>query len=562
MLFVTTGAPVPTNNMLSPYFLDTAGNFMNYTADGFTNAAYTHTSLTGVDSNSIVSLAGGGAVSGTTNVYALRTAGALTGTATDSLVIDSGGLILASASTHTAPIAFGSAEGVIFDTGVNNTLSGKLTGSGGLIKAGSGITTLNASNSATLSGPVTINQGTLRVVSDVGALASGSVITLNGGALEVYNTLTSVTHIFTNAIVLGNLGGMLGATTIKTGVFIGNITGGAGTGPLMLYATGNAYMEIAGTNSYTGGTVISLQTAARISVQPQSSLGTGDVTVDGGGSASTFSTIMLQGDTNISSVARVFLVNSGSRIYFNSANPSIGSLEGNGFVLLGVTSLGGPGQTANTRLTVGGNNLSTEFFGRISDMSSCFIAGGQAYNQLAKVGTGTLTLWGENAYMGGTVISNGTLTVNNYINTNGWVAVYPQGTLDGIGTVGPVTNLGGTVKGKLFTSGLTQGAGAVLQVAMNGAGAGQYDVLTVTGPVNLAGSTLTLTLNFAPTPGQTFTILNNTSANPIVGEFTCGRKVSGIYNGKTYWFSVNYQGGDGNDIVLACIPSGSVFTFH
>ena len=32
--------------------------------------------------------------------------------------------------------------------------------------------------------------------------------------------------------------------------------------------------------------------------------------------------------------------------------------------------------------------------------------------------------------------------------------------------------------------------------------------------------------------------------------------------GRLQWFTVNYQGSDGNDIVLTCIPSGTVFSFH
>jgi fibronectin-binding autotransporter adhesin len=547
-VLIASGLPATVNNMLPPWLLNPAGGFMNYTVDGFTNVVYTHTSLAAVDSSSLVNLAGGSAVAGTKNVHALRTAGALTGGLTDSLVIGSGGLILASASTHTAPIAFGSAEGVIFDTGVNNILSGKLTGSGGVTKVGSGLLTLNADNSATLSGPVTVNQGTLRL-GVVGALATNSLITLNGGAFEA-----NVAQTVTNALVLGKLGGMLGADTAKTLYFAGSITGGAGTGPLTLYATGNAYMELAGINSYPGGTLVSRNVAVRVSVQPQSSLGTGDVTVDGGGSANPASTLILQGDANISSGARVLLANSGSKIMFASANPRIGSLEGNGFVLLGVFAFGA-GQTGHTRLTVGGNDQNTEFFGRIIDTSSCLVAGGLAYNQLVKVGSGNLTLWGENTCKGGTIISNGTLTVNNVINPAGWVTIASQGTLDGIGTVGPVTNLGGTVSGSVRMPSLVLGSGSKVGVTLNGGTAvSQYSQLSVQGPVNLNGSTLQLTLGFAPAVGQSFTILNGAS---VTGQFANGSMINASYGGKAYAFSITTVG---NTVVLTVMPQGTIIT--
>jgi len=174
------------------------------------------------------------------------------------------------------------------------------------------------------------------------------------------------------------------------------------------------------------------------------------------------------------------------------------------------------------------------------------------YNQLAKIGTGTLTLWGENAYKGGTVISNGTLTVNNYINTNGWVAVYPQGTLDGIGTVGIVSNLGGTVRGSIHTPSLVLGSGSTVEAVLNGATpVSEYSQLSVQGAVDLNNSTLLVTLGFAPVVGQTFTILNGSS---VIGQFASGGKVTALYNGRTYDFSITNTG---SAVVLTVIPQGT-----
>jgi autotransporter-associated beta strand protein len=68
---------------------------------------------------------------------------------------------------------------------------------------------------------------------------------------------------------------------------------------------------------------------------------------------------------------------------------TIGSLEGEGSVLLGANSL-----------TVGSNNRNATFAGVI-----------QGLGGLTKIGTGTLTLSGSNTYTGGTTVSAGTLLV-------------------------------------------------------------------------------------------------------------------------------------------------------
>ena len=68
-----------------------------------------------------------------------------------------------------------------------------------------------------------------------------------------------------------------------------------------------------------------------------------------------------------------------------------------------------------------------------------------------------------------------------------------------------------------------------------------------------SGITLNLQLGFAPVPGTTLKLVDNTSANPISGTLL-GVPQNGIvtatFGGRTYYFHVSYTGGDGNDIVL------------
>ncbi|MFZ2278024.1 MAG: cadherin-like beta sandwich domain-containing protein, partial [Prosthecobacter sp.] len=62
-----------------------------------------------------------------------------------------------------------------------------------------------------------------------------------------------------------------------------------------------------------------------------------------------------------------------------------------------------------------------------------------------------------------------------------------------------------------------------------------------------------VSLNYAPAPGTTLTVVNNTSLGFISGTFsnlTQGQLVNLTYNGVTYPFVASYYGGTGNDLVL------------
>ncbi|MEI7953810.1 MAG: cadherin-like beta sandwich domain-containing protein [Verrucomicrobiota bacterium] len=60
-------------------------------------------------------------------------------------------------------------------------------------------------------------------------------------------------------------------------------------------------------------------------------------------------------------------------------------------------------------------------------------------------------------------------------------------------------------------------------------------------------------LNFAPSPGTSLTMVNNTSDDPINGRFhnlAQGQIVRLVHDGVTYPFVANYYGGSGSDLVL------------
>jgi hypothetical protein len=143
------------------------------------------------------------------------------------------------------------------------------------------------------------------------------------------------------------------------------------------------------------------------------------------------------------------------------------------------------------------------------------------------------------------------------------VMVDLNGVLSGSGTIaGALTARasgviapGGNV-GRLAIGNFTAESGSVLQLEINGTGAGLFDQLAVNGTVNLSGI-IQLVLGFAPPQGSSFMVLDNDGSDAIAGMFSNGPLLSAQFNGQTYFFEVGYAGGTGNDVVLNVIPEPS-----
>jgi len=232
----------------------------------------------------------------------------------------------------------------------------------------------------------------------------------------------------------------------------------------------------------------------------------------------------------------------------NSPGLTIGSLEGSGSVRLGANNL-----------TAGANSASTTFSGVMQDGGF----GGGTGGSLTKTGTGTLTLSGANTYTGATMVNGGTLLVNGSTSSSSAVTVNSGGTLGGTGLIGgPVTvasggNLSpGTSPGILNTGAVTLNSGSNFLIDINGPTVGtDYDQLNVTGTVTLNGGNLVLTIGGTLTVGEQFTIINNDLGDAVVGMFAQG---SSVTSGSDT-FSINYAGGDGNDVTLTVVPEPSTW---
>ncbi|MBK7094711.1 MAG: hypothetical protein IPH57_06600 [Saprospiraceae bacterium] len=82
-----------------------------------------------------------------------------------------------------------------------------------------------------------------------------------------------------------------------------------------------------------------------------------------------------------------------------------------------------------------------------------------------------------------------------------------------------------------------------------------YDQVQVTGTVTLGGSlNLILLSGYTPVSGAQFIIISNDGTDAVSGQFAQAKTVSS----GGYVFSINYAGGDGNDVVLTACGAGVV----
>ena len=247
--------------------------------------------------------------------------------------------------------------------------------------------------------------------------------------------------------------------------------------------------------------------------------------------------------------ARVQVFGNGSLDIASHDRPgvTIGSLAGTGIVYLG-----------GNNLTVGGNGLSTTYSGLMRDGGHPGGLGSRdAGGSLTKVGTGTLTIAGSNTFTGTTTIEAGTLildgSITSAVSVNG-------GILAGSGTARAVTvNSGGTLSpgnspGILDVVGnLTLSLGSTYLVDLNGSAVGtQYDQTSVTGAIFLEDVLLSLRLGGPLLAGEQFTILSNDGTDAVTGLFG-GLPEGGIFTADGQTFTISYQLGDGNDVVLTAV---------
>ncbi|PVI09798.1 autotransporter-associated beta strand repeat-containing protein [Salmonella enterica] len=307
----------------------------------------------------------------------------------------------------------------VLELNTGGTFDNAISGSGQVVKSGDKMLTLSGANS--YSGGTLISDGTL-VASNVEALGSGdvtndAVLELNtGGTFDnVISGSGKVEKSGDDALTLSGSNTYTGGTLISGGTLVASNVEALGTGDVTDNATlalnaggdftnniggtgrveksGDQTLTLSGSNTYTGGTLISSGTLVATSVD---ALGTGNVTNN--------ATLALNtgGDfiNNIGGTGRVeksgddALTLSGSNTYTGGTLISGGTLVAND-----VNALGTGDVTDNATLALNA----------VGDFNNAIGGSGK----VEKSGDDTLTLSGSNTYTGGTLISGGTLVASN-----------------------------------------------------------------------------------------------------------------------------------------------------
>jgi len=164
----------------------------------------------------------------------------------------------------------------------------------------------------------------------------------------------------------------------------------------------------------------------------------------------------------------------------------------------------------------------------------------------------SLTLTG--AITGGfplTLVGAGTVTLGG--DASGSPVISEVRELVVSGATGPVTAAAGSrVSGTGSIGGFVLPSGAALAVDVSGNGA---DHLTVTGAVQLDGA---LDLRMTSPPSGDVLLLDNAGTAPVSGSFAGLPEGAALTAGGRSW-TITYQGGDGNDVVLRqVLPSAEL----
>ena len=443
--------------------------------------------------------------------------------------------------------------------GSTTTFTGSIAnGSAGalaVLKTGAGAFVNNAA--ATYSGGLTISQGSYQTSSTTGA-GSGTV-TLNDANTGANNTSFLISFSaanIANPFVVANAG--TGTTTVGSNagtsvdIFTGNFQVNK---PLTLQGVNTDRTTYQGTFSGNVGT-LTINGGARTTMEATNTY-LGNVVLAGSGTKLQIGTSAASSNV-IPDTASVD-VGAGATFFLNTQAESINALTDNGTVALNGVSL--------STLTIGAGDGSGTFSGTMSGLIS-----------IVKTGVGTEAFASPLTYTGagGTVINNGTLLVTNTTGSGtstGSATVNPGAVLGGTGIItGAVTVNGGRVSpntdsatGTLTTGPLTFATtDDNYNVQVTGTVAGSlYDQLSAasTSAANIALGSGNVVLNFSmgyvASPGDAYTIINNTTTGTTTGTF------AGLPNNSTFFsggqaFNINYGSGTGNDVVITRIANPTI----
>jgi autotransporter-associated beta strand protein len=352
------------------------------------------------------------------------------------------------------------------DNTSNLIYNGVLTGTGSIVKTGTGMFTTGGGSANTNTGALTINAGTWEIAktASVSAIDDSATVTIaNGGTLRFNSTNAAY-----SGEIIGSLSGAAGSVVDNAGAnpllltigangasstFAGTITD-SGAGALSLSKTGAGTLTLSGTNSYVGTTTISAGAIQIGDGGTTGTLGTGNV-VNNASLIFNRSDSATVGNT-ISGTGTLTQAGGGTTI-FTATNTYSGSTTINA----GTLQLGAGGTTGsiNTAAIVDNGTLAINRSNAYA-LSNTISGTGSVSN----LGTGTTTISGTNSYSGGTTVLAGTVRATNAsalgtgnLTIAGGATV--QLATDAGSTFGHNTTITGTGAATLTVDRLTAGAG-------------------------------------------------------------------------------------------------------
>lgn len=479
---------------------------------------------------------------------------------------------------------------------------GFATVTGGNVVRFTGATTLNATNSTASTGATNFkSSGNLTLAAGPDALNTLDIDTSGGGTLNLNTTTATVSGLlFTGTgdytISNGIIGrtdptgvnvthlqqfstGLVSISALNSGVNATLLIAKGGPGTVAITTRGgNGTMKIfegairadgatvisAGAIELSTGGVLELGAAGNFTGALGTAAGNVQFTGDGGFSAhGGTKTVQIGGNTNtIAWGATNFVPNANALVLSNVKSDSTIDFQ-NGLGL------------GNQQRVVRVNNGTATVDAMLSGTLSGSYGGG-----LIKEGAGTLSVTGNNSYIGETWVNAGTLLVNNTNGSgtgSGAVNVFAGATLGGNGTISGLVSVSGSLApgnsiDTLNTGSLSLTATGVLDTELGRSGLTPVsDRTNVTGTVSLtSGADLKLTLFTGltnPAVNDIFFLISNDGADDITGVFT---KLNGanttltegsLFNWNSQQWQITYQADfgnsgftGGNDLALQVVP--------
>ncbi len=538
---------------------------------------------TGYTSAPTVTISGGGGSGATAT--ATISGGAVTGvkitnygtgfTSVPTITISGGGGSGATASTGFATTTLNLGSGTLTIAGTNVSpagYSGKITGTGNIIKSGAGVQSL-AGATSTYTGTTTVSAGTLVAGADVVSTTVAAstvtannatdIITLSGNTLVNGNQIVFAAGTIPAGLTAGTVyfvinqsGNNFQVSTTSGGSAVNFTTNGATvtvTRPGAFGATNSAI--VLGDSNTSTSTVSLLSSGAFVNERPITVNNFGNGTTIGGsntsGTASYSGSITLNKAVTLSSATGGTVdFNTGTWTTNNNAI-TIGSSGNTGTVQLS----NAVSTTSGVALGFGTLALNSVLTGNLSAASGTTLGGTGSVSGTTTVsgatvnGTG-LNLAGGTTFNGSGNVVSGTVTTNATVSSGATVSVTGtltgtssvSGTLKGTGTTGAVAvNSGGLLTGTLTTGAIT-GTGTVAPGNSPGILTASSATLGASGE-SFAFELTASSPNYSSPTGSLNDVLRLTSGTPLNGTATSANIFNVYFDVSSLTASTSYQGG-------------------